>query len=250
MKKNYTHISVVLDKSGSMESCLKDTIGGFNQFLKTQKELKGDATFTMVQFNCNYDMIVDMLPLKNVEELSNENYCPNGGTALLDAIGRTINNVESKINDKDENAKPEKVIFVIITDGEENSSKEFNREQIMQMINNHRSEQKWEFVFIGANQDAIQSGSGMGVRAGNSLSYAASGAGVQAMYCSLTKGMTSYRSLSFDETKDMDFFDATDREAQEDLGAQKSSFIKNPKGMFQNMYAGTTTDVKKPKSKK
>lgn len=206
MKKNYTHISIVLDKSGSMQSCVNDTIGGFNQFLKTQREAKGTATVTLVQFNDYSDVILDMKPLSDIEELSTKNYNPNGNTALLDAIGKTINNVESKINEMPKKSKPEKVIFVVITDGEENASVEFKKPQIMEMINNHRSEQKWEFVFIGANQDAIQAGSSIGVRAGSTLNYTQDSRGIKAMYCSLSRGMTSYRSKSVDEAIGADFF--------------------------------------------
>ncbi|MEI7942752.1 MAG: vWA domain-containing protein [Candidatus Riflemargulisbacteria bacterium] len=208
MKKEKTHITIILDKSGSMGSCLNDTIGGFNTFLKAQRELEGTATMTLVQFNGHYDVISDMAPLSDTGELTNKNYVPNGGTALLDAIGRTINNVESKINDMAKKSRPEKVIFVIITDGEENESVEFTKDQIMQMINAHRDEQKWEFVFIGANQDAIQAGGDIGVRAKSTLSYEASSAGTSTMYTCLTKSMSTYRSASrsVDESLKMGFF--------------------------------------------
>ena len=237
MKKGYTHITVVLDKSGSMSSCLNDTIGGFNQFLKTQKEIEGEATVTLVQFNGNYDLAIDMSPLSNTDDLSKENYRPNGSTALLDAIGRTINRVEHQIEEKNGAQKPEKTIFVIITDGEENASREFTRDQIMQMINDHRTEMSWEFIFIGANQDAIQAGNSLGVRQGSSLNYTASSVGTQAMYSSLTRGMTSYRSKGVDEIKcaSYSFFDA------KDVVNKKEEFLKNPKGPLQNMYVDTRT---------
>ena len=236
-----THITIILDKSGSMQSCLNDTIGGFNQFLNTQKEVEGEATITLVQFNSQYNLLMDMVPLTGAEELTKRSYSPNGGTALLDAIGRTINNVEAKINEKSEDEKPEKVIFVIITDGEENESREFTRDQVMTMINNHRSEQKWEFVFIGANQDSIQAGGSMGVRAGNTLNYAASAVGTQTMYQTLTRSMTSYRCKSADVAASTDFF-VDDTQAQKDA---KDAVGKNPKGIAQNLDIRTTTyDVK------
>ena len=204
--KNYTHISVVLDKSGSMSSCVNDTIGGFNQFLKTQGELEGKATITLAQFNDHYDLVMDMKPLSGAENLDSYSYVPAGNTALLDAIGRTINSVEGKIEDMAKKSRPEKVIFVIITDGEENSSREFNRDQIMEMINSHKEKNKWEFVFIGANQDSIQAGSKIGVRSTSTLNYTQDTKGITTMYCSLSKGMSDYRTRSLSESENAAFF--------------------------------------------
>ena len=123
---DYTHIVVVLDRSGSMMGLKADTIGGFNNFLTKQQEVKGKGTLTMVHFADDQRFVEDMSPLENLKALSNETYDPSGpSTALLDAIGRTINRVESTLNELDQ--KPDKVVFVIITDGLENSSREFNR---------------------------------------------------------------------------------------------------------------------------
>lgn len=243
MKKGYAHISVVLDRSGSMSSCSRDTIGGFNQFLGDQKKVEGEATMTMIQFDNEYQILMDMVPLSEALDLNERNYIPRGGTALLDAIGRTINRVEHQINEKEEPEKPEKVIFVIITDGEENESKEFNREQIMQMINRHREEMGWEFVFIGANQDAIQAGNGLGVRVGSSMNYNSTGQGTRVMYSSLTQGMNLYRSLALDDVQDKDyaFFDTTHAE-EVDAEKKKDEFLKNPKGVVQNMSVGYDTE--------
>ena len=204
-KKNYTHITVILDKSGSMGTCLNDTIGGFNQFLKTQKEIKGEASATIVQFDDRYNMMVDMKPLTDIEDLNDKTYVPGGFTALLDAIGKTINSVKAQIENKAKKDKPEKVIFVIITDGEENSSKEFNRDQIMSMIESNKKENNWEFVFIGANQDAIKSGGNIGINRGSTLNYVADAKGTQIMYCSLSSSMSNYRARSINDTQD--FFD-------------------------------------------
>lgn len=254
MKKNYSHIAVILDRSGSMASCQADTIGGFNTFLSAQKALGGEATITMIKFDNEYDIMCEMVSINDAVELSNENYVPRGGTALLDAIGRTINRVEHALNEKTEAEKPEKVIFVIITDGEENKSHEFTRDQVMKIINRHREEMKWEFIFIGANQDAIQAGNSMGVRAASSLSYNASAQGTRAMYTSLTRGMNSYRSLDADDVQGAQycFFSEADRKEQENASGvvnidinvkalDQMDFLKNPNGMFQNMYVSTDT---------
>jgi len=245
-KKDYTHITIILDRSGSMSSCLADTIGGFNRFLLTQKEQPGEASMTMIQFDNQYEVLMDMLPLTNAIDLNNENYAPRGSTALLDAIGRTINNVEHQINEKEEDQKPEKTIFVIITDGEENASLEFTRDQVMGMINRHRDEDKWEFVFIGANQDAIQAGGGIGIRAASSLSYDQSHIGTQTMYQSLTRNMVDYRSADVNEVSNDSyaFFSGKDREEQDEINSKdnaKDDFLKNPKGFLKGMYVDTKT---------
>jgi len=235
MKEGYTHISVVLDKSGSMDTCLNDTIGGFNSFINSQKEEEGEATFTLAQFNGSYDLVTDMQPLNDISELDRRNYCPGGGTALLDAIGRTVNEVEHQIEDMDEDEQPEKVIFVIITDGEENSSREFSRENVMEMIDRHQIEDNWEFIFIGANQDAIQAGGGMGIRAGATLNYTQDAVGTRSMYSSLSKGMTTYRCAAVADTLDANFFAEEDEEEQDELIGENPNPNAKIKGQFQNM---------------
>jgi len=149
MKEGYTHISIVLDKSISMSGLTSSTIEGFNSFLKAQKDVEGEATLTLVQFADHSTTLMDMQPIINADELNIRNYTANGcSTALLDALGRTMNNTEHQLSEMDEDQKPEKVIFVVITDGEENSSQEFIQNQIMTMINRHRDEDKWEFEFM------------------------------------------------------------------------------------------------------
>ena len=235
MKEGYTHISIVLDKSASMSGLTSSTIEGFNSFLRAQKDVEGEATLTLVQFAEHSTTLTDMQPIINADELNIRNYTANGNsTALLDALGRTMNNTEHQLSEMDDDQKPEKVIFVVITDGEENSSQEFIQNQIMTMINRHRDEDKWEFVFIGANQDAIQAGGNIGVRAGLALNYDQSVVGTQSMYCSLTRGMTSYRSKGLDESLSDDFFSDEDREAQEDLLNQNPNRSLKPAKIYKD----------------
>ena len=137
MKKDYTHISLVLDRSGSMDSVKADTIGSFNTFLKEQKENPKECTFTLVQFDNEYEIIHDFVSLKKSKNLTEKTFVPRGMTALYDAIGRTINSVGQKLADMSEEDRPERVIFVVLTDGEENSSKEFHRDQINEIIRFH-----------------------------------------------------------------------------------------------------------------
>ena len=207
-----THISVVLDRSGSMADTKSDTIGGFNQFLQDQKDVEGEATLTLAQFDDHYEVLSDMVPIVDAVDLTNETYTPRGYTALLDALGRTINDTEHKISQERE--KPERVIFVVITDGEENSSREFTRDQIMEMINRHRDEDEWEFVFIGANQDAIQAGGSLGVRDGSTMNYVASPIGTQTMYRGLSQSLTNYRTSAIAPDE---FFSEEDKKEVEEL---------------------------------
>src|SRR3990167_396194 len=168
MKSGYTHIAIVLDRSGSMQSCIADTIGGFNAFIEEQKKVPGEATLTLVQFDDAYEWVQAGLPLKDIPALKFE---PRGSTALLDAIGKTINDQGLWLSVKHEHDRPEKVIFVIITDGHENASREFTRDKIFQLIRQQESQYQWQFVFIGANQDAIAAGAQIGVYSDSALTY-------------------------------------------------------------------------------
>jgi len=154
MKKDLTEIVIVLDESGSMESVKSDTIGGFNEFLTSQKKIKGNANVTLVKFSDYYKVINDGTDIAHVSELNESNYTPSYSTSLLDAVGKTINSVGKRLADTPENKRPEKVIVAIITDGYENSSKEFTRGQINDMVGHQRDKYDWEFLFLGADIDA------------------------------------------------------------------------------------------------
>ncbi len=191
-KKNYTHIIVILDRSGSMSSIRKDMEGGFNEFIDKQKINEGEATLTLAQFDNHYDIVYSNIALSDVPSLSLQ---PRGGTALLDAIGKTLEDERKRIKDMSEDDYPEKVVCIVITDGEENASTQYNRETIFEMISDLEKEEtpQWDFVFLGANQDAIQSGGSIGVRANSSMTYSADSIGTQAFFSSLNDSMTQYR---------------------------------------------------------
>lgn len=154
MKKDLTEIVIVLDESGSMSSCKSDTIGGFNEFLSTQKKIKGEANVTLVKFSDYYKVVNDGTALEHVSPLNESNYTPSYSTALLDAVGRTINSVGNRLESLSEDQRPEKVIFAVITDGYENASKEFKREKIFEMVTHQKTKYNWEFLFLGADIDA------------------------------------------------------------------------------------------------
>lgn len=200
-----------------MQSVKEDTIGGFNQFLADQKQAPGEAAITLVQFDDVYEAVYRGIPIKDARPLDGSTFVPRGSTALLDAIGRTINDAGKRLEAMPEDQRPENVIFVIVTDGEENASREFNAAQVNDLISHQRDVYRWEFVFLGANQDAITTAANLGISTANALTYAANAAGVQRAYNSLSANVVSHRAgLS----KHVDFSDE-DRDWQRKAGIPK-----------------------------
>ena len=157
-KENFTSLNVILDRSGSMRKIAAETIEGFNCFLAQQQKLEGEATLTLAIFDDKYELIHDCVPLKDVQPLTSEIYYARGYTSLLDAVGKTINTTGVKLAAMAEEDRPSKVLFLIMTDGQENSSVEFVGDKIKEMINHQRDKYAWNFIFIGANQDVIMAG--------------------------------------------------------------------------------------------
>lgn len=217
MKQGYTDISIVLDRSGSMVSVRDDTIGGFNSFLSDQKQAAGFATITLAQFDDVYEVVYSAAPISDAKPLDRSTFVPRGATALLDAIGRTIEDAGSRLEAMAEDERPEKVVFVILTDGEENSSKKFTAQKINEMITHQRDVYKWDFVFLGANQDAITTASNIGIPMQGALTYAANAAGTQDAFSSLSKQMVSARV----DLSGRIGFSEEDREKQRKAGAWK-----------------------------
>lgn len=192
-KPNFTSINVIIDESGSMGDLALDTIGGFNQFLSEQKVVPGEAVFTLCTFNTDYRLVHEFKPINDIPNLDVRTYRPNGGTALLDAMGHTINSVGARLAAMPEHERPSKVIVLVITDGFENASKAFKKEQIKNMVEHQKDVYSWEFVFMGANMDAISEGAALGISMQNTLNYDASAAGTFDLYSTVSKNMTSYR---------------------------------------------------------
>lgn len=189
MDKDLTHITVVLDRSGSMATCKEDAEGGLNTFVEKQKEQSGKCTFTMVEFDDHYDVVYNSVPIQEVEPYT---LAPRGCTALLDAIGKAITTTGERLENLPESRRPSKVVVVIITDGQENSSKEYTRSQIKDMIDRQTNTYKWEFTFIGADQEAFDEASSMGIRRGTTLQY--DPANTQCMFASLSSNVSAYRA--------------------------------------------------------
>ena len=203
-KENFTSINVIIDQSGSMAGLTTDTIGGFNTFLAEQKAVPGDAVFTLCLFSSDYRLVHDCIALASVPDLNDKTYRPGGGTALLDAIGTTIDEVGKKLGAMPEDDRPSKVIFLIITDGEENASLRYKEPgRVRDMITHQREKYNWEFVFMGANIDAITAGTNLGISMNNTMNYDATAAGTKGLYSNVSDSMRSYRGGSSSKA---DFF--------------------------------------------
>lgn len=181
MKKELAELVFVLDRSGSMMGLESDTIGGFNSMLAKQKEEEGEANVTTVLFDDQVEIIHDRFPIEAVKPLTNEDYYVRGSTALLDAVGSTVKKIENTQNRLPDELKAQKVIFVITTDGLENSSREYTAKMIRKMIESHQ-EQGWQFIFMGANMDAVTEAERLGINRRHAVSYRNDSEGVALNY--------------------------------------------------------------------
>jgi len=196
MKNHYSEIAFVLDRSGSMESCREATIGGFNSFLQEQQKTEGLARLTLILFNDEYLVPIDALPVAEILPLSSDSYVPRGSTALLDAIGRTIDELGARLAALSEKDWPRQVIVAILTDGLENSSQDYTWQQIADVIKQQSEQYRWTFLFLGANQDAIATAVQMNITAANAAAYVADAAGLHASASSLTRKVRALRRVS------------------------------------------------------
>lgn len=164
MKENLTELVFIVDASGSMARCAKATVDGYNRLLAQQKEI-GEATVSTMFFNGEQNLVHDRMDLSTVEPLTEADYRAAGCTALLDAMGTMIDYIGKKLADTPETERPAKVIFAIITDGLENSSREYSAEQIKDKVTHQREKYSWEFLFVGANIDVITTARDLGIDA-------------------------------------------------------------------------------------
>lgn len=172
MDKNFTEIVCIIDKSGSMASIKDDAIGGFNNFLEEQKKVKGKAHLTLVLFDTDYQLVYDATDINRTKPLDEHTYKPEGTTALLDTIGRTVDKVGDRLANTPEDKRPGAVIVAILTDGMENASRKYEKNQIFDMIKRQENDYNWSFVFLAANQDAIATALSYGISRGNAMNYA------------------------------------------------------------------------------
>ena len=171
MKKNLTELVMILDRSGSMGGLESDTIGGYNSMLKKQREAEGEVLVSTVLFDDRIDVLYDRVPLEKLPQMTEKEYYVRGCTALLDAVGgavRHIGNVHKYAREED---RPEKTIFVITTDGLENASREYSYDRVKKMVERQKEKYGWEFLFLGANIDAIETAGRFGITADRAANY-------------------------------------------------------------------------------
>lgn len=209
MNKDLTDITLVVDRSGSMQDIRTDAEGGVNAFIEEQAGEPGKALLTLVQFDTEYDFVHTGVPLEDVPKYR---LAPRSMTALLDAVGRAINETDDRLSKLDESEKPGLVLFVITTDGLENSSVEFTKSQVREMVKRQQEEHDWHFTFLGANQDAFQEAGGLGVHA-----MAAANVNINKMYAAYGSASSKAARMRKQRSSDQPVSNAFSDEERADM---------------------------------
>lgn len=191
--ENRTELVFILDKSGSMAGLEADTIGGYNAMLNKQKEAEGEALVTTVLFSHTLEILHDRVNLKRIEPMNEHDYEVGGMTALLDAIGTTIDKVATVQKEMSIEKRSNRVLFVITTDGMENASEKYGAETVKTMIANQKKQYDWEFIFLGANIDAIATAAKYGIHEDFAVEYHADSEGTQVNFEALNEAVTTFR---------------------------------------------------------
>lgn len=193
MKQGLTELVFILDKSGSMCGLETDTIGGYNAMLNQQKELPGECRITTVLFNTDYRLLHDRVNIEAVRPITDHDYQVGGSTALLDAIGSTIHKIVNAQKYTDDEYRAEKVMFVIITDGEENSSREYSLTTVKELIELQKDNHGWEFIFFGANIDAIETAGYFGIPEKRAQNFHADSEGIELNFRVMSEAVAVFR---------------------------------------------------------
>ena len=186
------NIICIIDKSGSMRSIVDKAIDGFNSFLKEQQNDDYNAIMSLLLFDTQFNKVFSNLKIQKVKPLTNKTYIPAGGTSLLDSIGMSIDEFVDMLADTPKEERPDKTLFVILTDGEENSSTQYHSDLIKMMVNDMRENFNAEFIYLGANQDACLQAEMMGISRTNAYNYAATDDGIQVAYANAAKATKVY----------------------------------------------------------
>lgn len=194
MKNNLTELVFILDKSGSMAGLERDTIGGFNAMLERQKAQAGECRITTVLFDNRYELLHDRTDIRAVRPITAKEYHVGGSTALLDAVGKTIHKIATAQKNTAEPFRAEKVLFVIITDGEENASHEYSAAEIKGKIQRQKSRYGWEFIFLGANIDAVETAVRFGIDPGRAADYVPDSQGTALNFRAMSETVSAFRT--------------------------------------------------------
>lgn len=198
MKKDLTELVFILDRSGSMNGLEDDTIGGFNSFIEKQKDVDGECLVSTVLFNSHSKVIYDRVSLDSIEKMTRKDYIPNGTTALIDAMGDAIHHIKTVHRYIREEDRPANTAFVIITDGQENDSHKYSSDEVKNMVNKQK-EEGWEFIFLGANIDAVETAKQYGIEESRSARFHNDTKGIKTNFSTISKALYCLR-----ETGSMD----------------------------------------------
>ena len=194
MRKGLTEVIFILDRSGSMSGLEADTIGGFNSMIAKQKKEEGEAYISTVLFDDQTEVLYDRVPVNKVEPMNDNQYYVRGCTALLDAIGGAIHHIVNVHKYAREEDRPEKTLFIITTDGMENASRKYSYEKVKEMVERQKEKYGWEFLFLGANIDAIDVAGKFGIDSNRALNYVSDHKGTQLNYEVLNKTVSEFRA--------------------------------------------------------
>lgn len=193
MKKNLTELVFILDKSGSMSGFESDTVGGFNSVIEKQRAEDGEVLVSTIFFNNFSEVIHDRVPIEEIKPMTVEDYRVGGCTALLDAIGGAIHHIGNIHKYARPEDVPEKTIFLITTDGMENASRRYGSDRVKEMIRRQEEKYGWEFIFVAANIDAVNTAESIGIRRERAANYRQDSEGTEMMFCAMSEAVSSYR---------------------------------------------------------
>ncbi len=204
MRKGLTEVVFILDRSGSMSGLEADTIGGFNSMIEKQRKEEGEAYISTVLFDDESEVLYDRVPVGKVEPMNDNQYYVRGCTALLDALGGAIHHIGNVHRYAREEDRPEKTLFIITTDGMENASHRYSYDRVKKMVEREKKKYGWEFLFLGANIDAIEVAGRFGISANRAINYESDRRGTQLNYEVLSRTVSAFRAC---ESRDEDAMD-------------------------------------------